>query len=123
MSRLACLVSALALAACAHARTAAEYSADTNTALAAHDSDIKSCYDKVLATTPKAAGHVSIKFAVEPKTGKIVDPTIDAAKTTAPQDVSQCVLGAVSTAAITPGDRNRGEATWSWDFNAPPAAN
>jgi hypothetical protein len=119
VKRLAYLVPVLAFAACAHARTQAEYSADTGNALSAKDPDIKGCYDKVLATTPKAAGHVTVKFAVEAKTGKIVDPQLDAAKTTAPQDVSQCVLGAVSTASITPGDRNRGEAIWSWDFNAP----
>jgi hypothetical protein len=112
---------ALALVACAHARTPAQYSADTGAAFASKDSDIQACYDKVLASAPQAAGKVSVTFAVEPKTGKVVDAKLDAAQTTAPQPVGQCVLDAIQTASITPGDRNRGQATWAWTF-APPQA-
>jgi hypothetical protein len=112
------LIPIFAFAACAHARTAAEYSTDTSAALSQKDSDIKACYDKVLAGTPKAAGTVSVTFAVEPKTGKIVDAKLDT-QSTAPAPVGQCVLDAIQTASISPGDRNRGEATWAWTFQPP----
>ena len=112
------LLSMVAVAACAHARTADEYRDATGTALAARSGDIKSCYDQVLTTKPSATGHVTVKFAVEEKTGRIVDPKLDSSKTTAPDEVSQCVLAAIPAVTIQPGDRKRGEGTWSWDFTA-----
>ena len=111
-------VLAVALTACAHARTADEYRDATRAALATRTSDIKACYDHVLTTKPKATGKVTVKFAIEEKTGRVVEPKLDSSQTTAPDDVSQCVLAAMSAVTIQPGDRKRGEGTWSWDFEA-----
>ncbi|HTR49505.1 MAG TPA: AgmX/PglI C-terminal domain-containing protein [Kofleriaceae bacterium] len=108
----------LVLAACAHARTADEYRDATRAALATRAGDIKACYDHVLTTKPTAMGKVTVKFAIEEKTGRIVDVKVDGAQTTAPDDVSQCVVAAMPAVAIQPGDRKRGEGTWSWDFTA-----
>ncbi len=108
----------LAIAGCASARTPDAYRADTEKAFATKSDEIKSCYDKVLAASPSAGGRVTVKFAVEEKTGKIVNPTVDNSQTTAPEAVSQCVLSAIPAVAITPGDRKRGDATWTWEFTA-----
>jgi len=109
------------LAGCAHARSAEQYRADTEAALAGRSADLKSCYDQVLATKPTAAGRVTVKLAVAAKTGKIEDVQLDPSQTTAPDELSKCVLAAVPAASLQPGDRKRGEATWSWDFTAAPA--
>lgn len=110
--------SCLMLAACAHARSPQGYEADTATLLATKSPDIKACYDKILATTPSASGRVTVKFAVEAKTGRVTDPRLDSAQTTAPDAVSQCVLAALPALALQPPDRKRGMATWTWDFTA-----
>ena len=109
----------LALAAgCAHARTAATYRADTADLLAAQEPDFKACYDKVLAIMPAAAGHLVVHFTVEPGTGRLGNAAVDMAKTTTPDAVNQCVLLKIPQLSIPRGDRNRGDATWSWDFVA-----
>jgi hypothetical protein len=121
VKRLALLAVA---AGCAHARTPDAYRADTATLLAAQDSALKACYDKVLQTMPTAAGHVVVTFDVEPKTGHLTNAAIDPAQTTAPDAVNQCVLVQLPQLALAPGDRKLGKATWSWDFvaQATPAA-
>ena len=122
--RALALAAAIAFAGCAHGRTADTYRADTGTVLATKDADLKACYDHVLQTQPAAAGRVTVTFSVAPKTGALQQAAVDAASTTAPEAVSQCVLAALQSLAISPPDRNRGAVTWSWDFQpgAPPAA-
>jgi hypothetical protein len=112
------LLLATVVAACAHARTADEYRADTAKLMATKNDEIKACYDKILAAQPKAAGVVTVDFAVEAKTGHLADVRVNKAQTTAPDDVSQCVLAAIPSLAVTPGDRKRGQGTWAWQFNA-----
>lgn len=121
MSRLATLAACVALAACAHGRTADAYRTDTQRVLDTKNDEIKTCYDKVLAGSATAAGKVTVKFAVAEKSGQIVEPKVDPSQTTAPDGVSQCVLAALPTLALVPADKNRGEVTWSWDFKAPAA--
>lgn len=110
------------VAACAHARSADEYRTDTAVVLSAHASDLKACYDQVLTTNPHAAGRVTVRFAVEEKTGRVRDVQLDTTRTTAPQEVSQCVVAALPAATLSPPDRKRGEATWSWDFAPQPGS-
>ncbi len=119
MSTMRSFTIAVALAGCAHARTADEYRADTDKVLATKNDDLKACYDKVLATTPTAQGSVTVTFAVEEKSGRITGEQVDAAKTTAPDTVQACVLQILPALAITPADRKRGQATWTWQFTAP----
>ena len=108
----------VAIAACAHARSPQAYEADTAKVIATQSGTIKACYDKVLATTPTAAGRVTVNFAVAEKTGQITNPQLDSAQTTAPDAVSQCVLAALPALVIAPADPKRGLATWAWDFSA-----
>lgn len=121
MSTMRTLTIAAALAGCAHARTADEYRADTDKVLATKSDDLKTCYDKALATNPAAQGSVTVTFAVEEKTGHITDAKVDTTKTTAPPVVQSCVLDVLPAVSITPADRKRGEATWTWQFTAPKA--
>ena len=86
------------------------------------DPEIKACYDRVLAGSPAAVGTVTVTFAFEPDTGKLVGAKLDPVGTTAPEAVSQCVLSSIGSLAINPGDKHRGEATWSWSFTAPRAS-
>lgn len=122
MSKMQSLTLALVIAGCAHARTADQYRADTDKVLAAKTDDLKACYDKVLAMAPTAQGSVTVTFAVEEKTGRITNPMVDAAKTTAPDAVQACVLGVLPALVISPGDGKRGQATWTWQFAAPKAS-
>lgn len=112
------LAVAIAVAGCAHARTPDAYRADTAALLASRQPDIQACYDRALKQKPDALGHVVVDFDVEPKTGHLVDPAIDRTQTTAPDIVNQCVLQLLPQLYLTPGDRNRGHATWAWDFVA-----
>ncbi|HSN29079.1 MAG TPA: hypothetical protein VLT45_22480 [Kofleriaceae bacterium] len=111
-------LAAVAFAACAHARTPDAYRADTAALLAAHEPEIQACYQRALDEFPDARGHVVVHFEVEPKTGHLMNAGVDTAKTTAPDVVNQCVLHEIPQLYLSPGDRNRGSATWSWDFVA-----
>jgi hypothetical protein len=98
-------------------RSPERYRDDTQKLLDEKSGDIKACYDGVLKTDQKAGGKVSVKFAFDKDTGKLIDAKLDPANTTAPEPVGRCVLSSLSGIAITPLDTHRGEATWSWDFN------
>jgi hypothetical protein len=113
------VAAALVLVSCAHARTSAEYAADTGKALSAKGPEIKACYDRVLTTNPTAAGRVAVSFTVEADNGEIDQGHVDAAQTTAPQQVSECVLAAIPTVSISPPDRKQGQASWVWEFERP----
>jgi hypothetical protein len=108
----------VAVIGCAHARTPDAYRADTEKAFAAKSDDIKTCYDRVLAKTPTASGRVTVTFAVEEKTGHVTAAKLDSSQTTAPDDVSQCVLAIFPSVTLTPADPKRGQGTWWWDFTA-----
>jgi hypothetical protein len=110
---------ALVLAGCAHARTSDEYAADTQKSLADKAPEIEACYNRVLATTPTAAGRVTVSFVVEADSGHFDQGRVDAAQTTAPQEVSECVLAAIPAVAISPPDRKQGQASWVWEFQRP----
>jgi hypothetical protein len=79
---------------------------------------IKTCYDGILKNDQKAAGKVTVKFSIEKKSGKLVDAQVDPASTTAPAALGQCVLASLNGIVLDPGDRNRGDASWSWSFSA-----
>ena len=122
MSRMMLLTGCMALVACAHARSADQYRTDMSAALASRDADIKTCYDQVLAKNAAAAGHVTVRFAVQAKTGHITDVQVDNTQTTAPPEVGQCVAAALPAVTLSPADPKQGNATWSWDFQAGTAA-
>ena len=89
-----------ALAGCSVAARSPEmYRDDTTKVLAAKSDDIRACYDGVLKGTPGASGKVTVKFDVpkdgEQNAGKISNVTVDAANTTAPPAVADCVTNRV----------------------------
>jgi hypothetical protein len=109
---------ALVVMGCGHgvARDQNGYRDATREVVTAHNDRVKSCYDAALAREPTLAGRVTLKFKVEAETGKVLDPQVDRAATTAPESLSQCVVQAVSGLALAPPDKNEGHASFSWEF-------
>lgn len=119
MKTLSLLFSALIFSAgCGAARSPELYRDDTKKLLDGQSGALKACYDGVLKSDQKAAGKVAVTFAFEKKTGKLIDAKINPANTTAPDAVRKCVLTSLDGIVLEPGDKRRGEATWSWDFSA-----
>lgn len=103
---------------CGHGvtRDQAGYRDATREVVTAHNAQVKSCYDAALAQQPTLAGRVVLSFKVQAETGKVVDPQVDKAATTAPDSLSQCVVQAVQGVSLTPPDKNEGHASFSWEF-------
>ncbi|MEZ4221207.1 MAG: AgmX/PglI C-terminal domain-containing protein [Polyangiaceae bacterium] len=123
---LSLVMIAAATSACSFAARSPEmYRDDTAALLETKSAEIKSCYDQKLQANQSAAGTVRVQFMVQKDTGQIVDPQVDAAGTTAPAEVSSCVVTAINGLTLTPPDQNDGQATFTWEFvveAAPPAA-
>lgn len=75
---------------------------------------VKSCYDRVLKSDPKASGIVVVHFKVQPETGVVAEPQLDGVATTAPAALSRCVLEAIDGLKLDPPDANEGQATFAW---------
>src|ERR1043166_4484232 len=84
------------LAACSGtARGLEAYRADTGKLLDTRSAQLKSCYDDALKADDKLSGTVTVQFTVEKQTGVIARPTVDAAHSTAPPALGQCVVKAI----------------------------
>lgn len=103
-----------------YARSPEDYAKETEGLLATKSEDIKSCYDKVLKKDKDAAGVVAINFKVEKKTGNVIEPTVDDAKTTAPKALSKCVIKAMEGLTLDPPDQRDGMASFEYEFKANP---
>lgn len=101
-----------------HARDADTYRQVTRELVDTRGVDIKECYDVVLQTNDTVTGSVVVNFTVEKKTGKIMNPQIDAAKTTAPEEIGQCIVQAIDGLQLDPPDQREGQATFVWEFTA-----
>ena len=99
-----------------HARSPDEYRDATQALLDTKSADIKTCYDGALKGKADLAGTVTVHFTVEAETGKIGGVTADAAKTQAPEVLTQCVVKALDGLALNPPDANPGEATFEYHF-------
>lgn len=116
------------LAGCSFAARSPEmYRDDTTAALQTKNNDIRACYDGVLKGTPSAAGKVTVKFDVvedgADKAGTVQNVAVDKAGTTAPDAVADCVKTTITGVQIKPpADKRKGQATYSWEFSAPPPA-
>ncbi|MBK7828878.1 hypothetical protein [Nannocystis sp.] len=102
------------------ARDAETYRADTRTLLETRTGALKECYDQALVADANLDGQVTVKFKVEKKTGKILDPAIDPERTKAPEALSSCIVKAVDGLTLDPVDQREGQATFSWTFKANP---
>lgn len=103
------------------ARGLEAYRSDTQNLLASRDAQIKSCYDDALKSDDKLAGTVTIRFVVEKKTGELSGATVDAAKSTAPKPLGDCVLTAMKGLKLVPPDKNEGRASFVYEFKPTPA--
>jgi hypothetical protein len=117
--RLSLLSLGLAVAGCSFAARSPEmYRDDTRAVLETKNEQIKTCYDEVLKTNKDAQGTVTVKFTVAKDTGAFSNVAADPAATTAPAELSQCVLNALQGLALTPGDKSDGVATFVYEFSA-----
>lgn len=113
--------SVLMVAGCSGAiRSPDMYRDDTAAVLVTKSEEIRTCYDGVLKGTPGVGGKVTVKFNVDTEAGKFTNVAVDTANTTAPAAVSDCVTKAITGLAIAPPDSNLGDATFVWEFVAPP---
>ena len=105
------------------ARDAETYRKDTRSLVETRNAAIKACYDAALASDPALSGDVVVNFTVEKKTGKILDPKVDAGRTTAPESLGRCIVEAIDGLELDPVDRREGQATLAWTFRtAKPAS-
>lgn len=98
------------------ARDAEGYRNDTRALLETRSAEIKECYDVILQTNESVAGDVVVNFTVEKKTGKVMNPAIDTAKTTAPAEIGKCIVDAIDGLQLDPADQREGQASFSWTF-------
>lgn len=117
--KLAITAALLTTTACSfHARDPDTYRQVTRDLVETRGGDIKECYDVVLQTNEMVTGSVVVNFTVEKKTGKIMNPQVDTAKTTAPDEMSQCIVQAIDGLQLDPPDQREGQATFVWEFKA-----
>ena len=98
------------------ARDANNYAQDTQKVLESRNGAIKTCYDQLLKADPKITGTVTVKFTVKTETGDLADIKVDAAGTTAPEALSQCVVTSIQGLKLAPADEQEGLATYTWNF-------
>jgi len=114
---LALLALAVGAVGCSFAaRDATMYAQDTQKVLETRNAAIKTCYDQALKTDAKVAGSVTVKFTVKTETGELADIKVDAAGTTAPDALSQCVVTSIQGLKLAPPDDQEGLATFTWNF-------
>lgn len=97
------------------------YAKDVKALLETKGQSVADCWAKVRSTDPAAAGTVTVTFRVEEDSGNITNAAVDAAQTTAPEPVSQCVVASLEGLALQPGDNRPANATYTWELKAPGA--
>ena len=103
------------------ARGLEAYRADTQKLLDSRGAQLKSCYDDALKANDKLSGTVTVQFVIEKKSGSIMNPVVDTAKSTAPAPLGECVVKTIEGLKLDPGDRNEGRATFVYEFKSPPS--
>ncbi len=109
------------------ARSPEMYRDDTTKVLMSKNEEIRACYDGVLKSQPGAQGTVTVKFDVgddgaNENAGRIHNVSVDKARSTAPDAVSECVTKNITGLQLSPADARKGEASYSYEFTAPPGA-
>lgn len=104
-------------------RTPEVYHADVKAMLDSQSEPIRICYEKVLKKDPKAAGTVVVHFMlfagwVDMKNEYgTTDRGLVKAKSSAPNDVSDCVIKHLENLRIEPTDKAYGDVVWTWEFS------
>lgn len=101
------------------ARSADDYKQVTRELVDTRGGSIKDCYDVALQTNETVGGSVVVNFTVEKKTGKILNPTVDPSST-APEELTQCVVSAINGLQLDPPDAREGQATFTWNLEVAP---
>ncbi|EDM73712.1 hypothetical protein PPSIR1_09705 [Plesiocystis pacifica SIR-1] len=101
-----------------YARSPEDYRSVTRELVETRNADIKECYDVALQTDEKVGGRVTVNFQVEQKTGKIINVAPDSSATTAPENLTKCVVSAIENLQLDPADARDGMATFTWSFEA-----
>lgn len=104
-----------------YARDADDYRKVTRELVDTRTAELEDCYDVALQTNETVGGVVVVNFTVEKKTGKIMNPVLDP-QTTAPAELSKCVIDAVDGLQLDPPDAREGQATFTWRFEVPSSA-
>jgi hypothetical protein len=123
VAHLSLFASTAALAACSFMmRSPDEYRDATKGVLDKQTASIASCYNQALMPLTDSAaqqamqGTVTVHFMVEHETGKLLTPSVDASKTTAPQALQTCVTQSFGNLVLNPPDKKDGDATFAWAF-------
>ncbi len=107
----------LGLAGCSFAARSPEmYRDDTQAVLQTRDPQIKACYDEALKTNKDLQGRVTVKLMVEHDTGKITNVAADPAGTTAPEQLTKCVVDSLQGLMLDPPDKRDGDASFVYEF-------
>jgi hypothetical protein len=102
------------------ARAPEQYRDDTRALLETRNPQVKQCYDEALRQNPTLAGQVAVQFTVQPETGKVTNPSVVPGRTTAPEQLGQCVVQAIDGIALQPPDEREGQATFVYEFQVAP---
>lgn len=100
-----------------YARGPEDYRAAVRKVLEQKQPDVEACYKRSYEQDNSVQGRVVVSFEVEPKTGKIVKPSVVPAGTTANELLQQCVLASLDGAVLDPPDQRTGAATFTWEFS------
>jgi len=106
---ITCGALALMTSACI-ARGPDDYRQVTRSLVDTKQAEIESCFGEQPAS-------VVVTFTVEKKTGKISNPTIDSAKSDAPDEVGECVVAKIDGLALAQPDMRDGAATFTWKLS------
>lgn len=121
--RLSLFAVLAAVAGCSFAARSPEmYRDDTAALLETKNPQIKACYDEALKTNKDLQGRVAVRMLVEHDTGNVTNVSADPAGTTAPEPLTKCVVDSLQGLVLSPADKRDGNATFVYEFSAPPPA-
>jgi hypothetical protein len=119
--QLSVLVLLAGVAGCSFAARAPDsYRDDTQALLDTRNAQVKGCYDEALKTNKDLQGKVTIKLLVEHETGKVTNVAADPAGTTAPEQLTKCVVDSLQGLVLAPPDQRDGDASFVYDFTVGP---
>jgi hypothetical protein len=100
-----------------YARGPVDYRSAVRKVLEQKQPDVEACYKQSYDKDNSVQGRVAVSFEVEPKTGKLVKPSVVPAGTTANETLQKCVLLSLDGLVLDPPDQRTGAATFTWDFS------
>jgi hypothetical protein len=110
------LLVALTSACSYYARGPEDYRKVTRDLLETRQAEIKNCYeDAAKEEGAEASGTVVVNFKVEAETGKIKDAKA-LPESSAPQELTSCVLTNINGLELDPPDQREGDATFTYEF-------